>query len=749
METMQKITRAIYRSICAFPGAIIAVIIAAFILSFGAFAHFEVDEDFESGISDPLARSTRDACRRHFGHEQAVVVAFEIGKIDHGSLLAVWELVNQIHDWPEVGQVLSILDLLRPFRRRDEFAAYLKDFRIRNLIELLQKDQLFRGFLVSADLTSLQIVVVPDIQFPDYRRSLYLHLRHLQQSQAGRFNLHITGFPFIQERFFEFIVENNRRFLTLGLICCAVLAWFLFPDPLVLITILLAVAAPTSLTFALYFMNGNKVNLFTSPIIPFALIISLNEIIYLVSFFVRERKNAVQNYENLHRQNFFRLIRPCLINTLTTLIGFLSLYQSPSPSIRLFSLYTSLACFFAYIVTFGLIFSLFRLYQPRFSLGDRVVTRLPRFSRTVRNLVFRHPGKILMVSAIVALLVVPALLSLQKRNALTDNFSAADPLVVAQKFINSKFCGPGYFQVMISDPGLMAPERLAAIDELQRRIGTIAGVDRVFSVIDLMRAFNRQFTGVDQLPATSELARAIVDFFSQRGISDLLVAPDFSTTLLRVHTGLTDDFQIELMREKVLQQTAGIMPAGMQADVTGDLYLNALLQKNILVNITWSFAAAVLMIIAVFYLVFRSVFIALVALLVNFYPILTAYAAAGLLGLPLNPSTAVVGCVMSGLIVDDTLHLLTYLQESRQPSAARKVLAAIRDLAVPVASSSFLLMLGNAIFILSTFKPFTYFGLIGTLVVIIGLAGDLLVLPVLVLAFTEKKAAVSAETAAV
>ncbi len=748
MKAMQKITRAIYRLICAFPGAIIAVIIAAFILSFGAFANVEVDEDFESGISDPLVLRTRDACRRHFGHEQAVVVAFEIGNIDQESLVAVWELVNQIHDWPEVGQVVSILDLLRPCRRREEFAAYLKDFRIRNLIGLLQEEPLFKGFLVSADLKSLQILVVPDIHFADYRKSLYLHLRHLQQSAAGRFKLHITGLPFIQERFFEFIVENNRRFLTLGLICCAVLAWFLFPDPLVLAAILLAVAAPTSLTFALYFMNGNKVNLFTSPIIPFALIISLNEIIYLVSFFVRERKNAGQNYESLHRQNFFRLIRPCLINTLTTLIGFLSLYQSPSPSIRLFSLYTSLACFFAYIVTFGLIFSFFRLYQPRFSLKDQAGAQMPRFGRAIRNLVFRHPGKILLVSAVAAALVVPALLSLHRRNALTDNFADDDQLVVAQQFISSRFCGPGYFQVMITDPALMEPERLAAVDRLQQRLSTIEGVNRVFSLIDLMRAFNRQFTGVARLPETPELARAIVDFFSQRGIADLLVSPDFSAALLRVHTGVTDDFQIEPMREKVLQQAAGIMPAGMQADVTGSLYLNALLQKNILVNITWSFAAAVLMIIAVFYLVFRSFFIACVALLVNFYPILAAYAVAGFLGLPLNPSTAVVGCVMSGLIVDDTLHLLTYLHESRQPSAARKVLAAIRDLAVPVASSSFLLMLGNAIFILSTFKPFTYFGLIGTLVVIIGLAGDLLILPVLVLAFAEKKAAVSAETAA-
>jgi predicted RND superfamily exporter protein len=488
-------------------------------------------------------------------------------------------------------------------------------------------------------------------------------------------------------------------------------------------------------------MNGNKVNLFTSPIIPFALIISLNEIIYIVSFFVKERKNEHQSYAYLHKKNFFRLIRPCLINTITTLIGFLSLSQNPSPSIRLFSLYTSLACFFAYIVTFGLVFAFFRVYQPCFSLRETGYEKFRWFRRLVRNIVFRHAKAVLLVTVVAALLILPALSRFTTRNALTDSFAAADPLVEAHSFISREFCGPYHFQVMVSGPDLMNPEKLAAIAGFQRRIEKISGINRVFSVIDLMLAFNRQFTGEAVLPATSGLAYGIIDFFAQRGISDLLMSTDFSTTLLRVHTSFTDDFKIEPLREKIMAVAGELEAHGLETGVTGDVYLNATMQKNILKNITWSFAAAVIMIVAVFYLVFRSLSVAVIALLVNFFPILSAYALASFLGLPLNPSTAVVGCVMSGLIVDDTLHLLTFLQENKQPTTIRKVMAANRELTMAVSSSSFLLMVGNAIFILSSFKPFTYFGLIGTLVVLIGLAGDLIVLPVLVLASGQKKRA--------
>ncbi|HNV72148.1 MAG TPA: hypothetical protein PKO06_20745, partial [Candidatus Ozemobacteraceae bacterium] len=452
--------RFLYHGLSRHPGVIIGIIVGAFLLSFGAFTHIEIDDDFEVGITDPQAQAARALYRQHFQHEQAILVALPIAGLTRENLLSLWDLTNELQQLPEVNRVMSILSLLRPCRKREEFERYLRDFRLRNLEELIRRDDLFRGFLVNGDLTALQILVVPDVQVDNYRHKLYKGLNGILSRHAKPGAAHVFGFPYIQERFFEFIVENNQRFLTIGFIGCAILAWFLFPDPVILLLILFAIAAPTVFTFAVYFMNGNKINLFTSPIIPFTLIISLNEIIYIISFFVAERKRDDQTYSLLHEQNFHRLIRPCLINTATTLIGFLSLSQSPSQSIRLFSLYTSLACLFSYLVTFSLIFAFLRLYKPRFSLSSHQRPKFPWLERLQKRLVFRYPIAILCITAVSIALAVPLLHSYERRNSLSDNFATDDPLLSSHAFIRDRFCGPSHLQVLVSHPNLLQTKQL-------------------------------------------------------------------------------------------------------------------------------------------------------------------------------------------------------------------------------------------------------------------------------------------------
>ncbi len=738
---LPRISRVLYRLLSEHPVAVIAVVVAAFFLSFGAFAHVEIDEDFEAGISDARALEARRLYQQHFESEQAVLIAFPIDGLTRETLLSLWELSDELQRLPETAQVMSILDLLRPCRTLEEFSLYLKDFRLRNLGEIIRRTALLRGFLISADLRAIQLLVIPNVRIDHYRSLLYTHINEIISRRNGQAQAHVFGFPYVQQRFFEFIAENNKRFLTIGFIGCAILAWFLFPDPVILLLILFAIAAPTAFTFAVYFMNGNKINLFTSPIIPFTLIISLNEIIYIVSFFAVEMHHAGQSYLDLHKTNFQKLIRPCMINTLTTLIGFLSLSQSPSPSIRLFALYTSLACLFAYLVTFGLIFAFLRLYQPRFSLTSRPSFRMPHLTRFIKHLVFRHPGKVLAITTIGIMLSGFSLMFYERRNALTDNFAADDPLVASHAFISRHFGGPFHFQVLITHPQLMSRERLASIAAFQRRIERLPHIDRTYSIVDLVLGFQQEFTGDRELPRSEELTQAIVRLFAPRGLSELFINPAMTVTLLRVTTPLTDDFQIEALQTSIMEAASATLPVDMRVEVTGDVYLNAVMQKNILENITWSFGAAIVMIIGTFWLVFRRFSMAFIALVVNFAPIGAAYAVVRLFGIPLNPSTAVVGCVMSGLIVDDTLHLLTFYADSRQPTTLRRLLATMRELSSPVSSSSILLALGNAVFLFSPFKPFQYFGLIGTLVVGIGLVGDLVILPALLLVFSRTKKA--------
>jgi len=733
---MKKLAELAYFLVSQKPYAVMIVIFAAFVLSFGAFAHVETADDIESGITDPAVLQTFARFRTEFGHEQQILIAFPVAGIDRAALLDLWSLVHRLRALPQIRGIMSLLDVLKPFNRREDFEAYLLDFRIENLNELLQKNSMFDNFLVSADRRALQVVVMPDMDYPDCQKQLYKELNRLLPDYFGQREYHVFGYMYFKERFFEFIERNNLVFITLGFILCTVLAWFFFPDVVVLVLILCSVGIPAVLTFAIYFANGNKINLFTSPIIPFALIISLSEIIYLVSFFIRTHKHGNRPYELLHRENFFRLLRPCLINSLTTLIGFLSLSYSPSPNIRLFSLYTSLACFLSYFVTFGLIFSALKLYQPKFS---RSVQKERRYGegirRFLRNAIFRHTGKVLAASVIIGLLALPFVFSAQTRNSLEDSFAANDKILTSWQFIKTHFSGPYQLLLMISHPDLLSRAFLEKIDLLHDELLQMPEINRVFSLVSLLKAFTESFSSGPEIPESEQLIFSILEFFDARGIAEMVISPNADILLLRVGINQSDDFVIYDLGQRVLVEARSLLPASTSVEITGEVYSQAVLQRNILDNISSSFAAAILMISLVFLVVFRSLSLSFIALLINFYPIFFAYALAFLAGIPLNPSTAIAGCVMSGLIVDDTLHTITFYHDSHQRTTQRRLLFTMQQMTWPVIYSSILLGLGNAIFIFSDFKPFAYFGAIGALIVIIGVLGDLIVLPGCILAY--------------
>jgi len=744
----ERAVRACYALTDRFPWAVLCVFLGLCILSFGAFSEIRTEDEIESTITDRRALEVHEEFRRHFDEERRIAIAWDIPALDRQALIHLRRVVDAVKAVPEAGRVFSVLDLLGPQRDSERFAESLTDGRIARLAEFLRDDRTAKGQLISDDMHALAVVVIPDTDRHDWQNRL---CESLDRTLSGLFEgreFHVFGYPWFKQRFMAAVERNNRIFLAASFLVCAVLAWFLIPDPGILLMIVLAVLLPAVYTFAIYFMNGNRVNLFTAPIVPFALVISLNEIIFIVSHFTGAGRKAdipddqagEAEYLRLHERNFRYLIRPCFINMLTTLIGFFVLSANPSRNIQLFSVYTSLACFFSYLVIFGFVFAFLRIHRPPATTSGG--PRSPRFfqlQRGVKRLVFGYPRAILLAGALASFLGGFAALQMPARNGLDDIFSPADPLIRSFRFMAERFGAPYSMTLMVRGRDLLTPEGIRQTERLQKKVSGVAGVTRVFSAADLVHAFNERFTGSPGIPDTPDAIRAILSFFANRGMAGFYAAPDGRRLAIEIGIASSDDREILRIGDAVKAAAEGALPEGVEAELTGEIYLGAMMQGLILDNVARSFAAALVMIVAVFWVAFGRFRQALFALLVNFLPILAAYGTASLAGMPFNPSTAVVGCVMSGLVVDDTLHILTHFGDSRGKSLVRRVLGVLDAMFHPVLFSALLLGLANAVFLASDFQPFREFGGIGALIVVFGILGDLVFLPALFLVFGENR----------
>lgn len=129
----------------------------------------------------------------------------------------------------------------------------------------------------------------------------------------------------------------------------------------------------------------------------------------------------------------------------------------------------------------------------------------------------------------------------------------------------------------------------------------------------------------------------------------------------------------------------------------------------------------------------RSFRLAMIAIPVNVLPLMLAAGVLALLGATLDPLAAVIVAVALGIAVDDTLHLLARTREElargRAPHEAMLHASGHSGRALVVTTAA--LAAGLLVQLLSSFPPLRMLGGLGTIVVVGALVADLTLLPAL------------------
>ena len=141
-------------------------------------------------------------------------------------------------------------------------------------------------------------------------------------------------------------------------------------------------------------------------------------------------------------------------------------------------------------------------------------------------------------------------------------------------------------------------------------------------------------------------------------------------------------------------------------------------------------------------MLFRSVRIALLALLPNGLPLVIGYGTIGLLGWELDPLAAVILALGVGIAVDDTIHVLVRVRERLRagdelPTAIDNALA---HSGRAVLITSVVISGGLAINVFSSFPPLMMLGVLGAVVMLSALLCDVLLLPALLILFRADRA---------
>lgn len=512
-----------------------------------------------------------------------------------------------------------------------------------------------------------------------------------------------------------------------------------------------------------------EVTVISSNFISLQLIVTMSLAIHL-SVRYREllRSNPEASHHDIIRDATVSMFIPCLFVILTTVVGFGSLLLSELLPVINLGWMMSTGIAISFVISFLVFPAVLALTtkQPPY-MGFEQHFRLTQALGRVAEKYSRH---IYVVSAIVLLLGVTGASRLIVENSFIDYFKSDTEIYKGMKLIDTTLGGTTPLDVIVDfsvdkqqpaktaaenvDPlfaemaagfevAASGPEywftddKMTRIEEIHDYLDALAETGKVLSFGTVLKT-GRIINGGKNLDSL-QLA-LIYNRLPDRYRSVLLdpyidVESDQARFTLRVI-----DSREDLRRNQLLEKISSELPekVNIAADdvrLAGIMLLyNNMLQSLFDTQIK-TLALVVLILGAMFFILFRSLKIAFISLSSNIISISAVFGLMGWANIPLDMMTITIAAISMGIAVDDTIH---YLHRFRiEVAKDADYLAAMHrshaSIGYAIFYTSIAIIVGFSVLVLSNFLPTIYFGLLTVMAMLTALTANLLLLPRLIL----------------
>ncbi len=449
---------------------------------------------------------------------------------------------------------------------------------------------------------------------------------------------------------------------------------------------------------------------------------------------------------------------PVFLTSLTTTIGFLSMNFSESPPFRRLGNITAMGIAAAFVLAVTFLPALMSLFPLRPAAASKRESRWPD---RLADLVVRFRRPILVGAAAViagSALLIP-------RNELNDDFveyfdsSTAFRQNTAYAIENGiGFYNLEYSLAAGSANGISDPAFLRKVEDFAGWYRQQPEVLSVVSIADVMKRLNRNMHGDSapyyRIPESRELAAQYLLLYEMSlpyGL-DLNNQIDIDKSAARF-TVITNPITAREIREFGARAdrwladrgfSGGQARASSQA-LTGPAAMFARISQHNIQGMLTGTLLGILLVSACLIVAFRSLRLGLISLLPNLGPAVVAFGIWGVLIGQVGMFSSTVTAMTFGIVVDNTVHLLSkflYARRALGASPQDAVRHAYKVVGPALLVSNVVLVVGFAILAASSFEVNAQMGLLSALTIAIALVFDLLVLPPLLLALEGRSAAV-------
>jgi predicted RND superfamily exporter protein len=603
--------------------------------------------------------------------------------------------------------------------------------------------QRLRGTLIGPDgQTSCAVVVLTFDGNADRTRSIETIIAVAEEKTGlSRDELHIAGPPVDGVTIDAESRQGVNVFGALSTLASVALCWFCIRSWMLTGTIILAGLTGQAFVLALVHFLGFRLDaiLIVMPSLVFVLTVSAG--IHLIGYHTDDTPTGHNEHPAVRA---LRLgWKPCLLAALTTAIGLSSLVLSEIRPVAAFGGIAAIGLMASVSLLLLLLPGAMVKWPPRVRAGSQQTsTRWGEFSSRV----CRSSGMISVVGIIALVALTGGLSSIATSVDVLSLFAPESRSIRDYTWLETNIGPVIPVEVAVEiDPAceLSLLERMRLIDQLGKRVGAVEGLSGVTSAVTFAPPLE---TGTDL--ASMFRARVLdtrLQQDRQRFVDEHYLYENDEQQIWRIsarasalagvrYTDIMQQLRKSVEDELSENSLASELPAGqVRARFTGIMPLIETVQEMILQDLSRSFGTAFLLITLVMIAVVRSLRTALVAMVPNVFPVVAAFGLMGWLAVPVDIGSLMTASVALGIAVDDTIHFLaSYRRLTAQGNDSESaVRGAIHHCGRAMLQTTVICGLGLLVFAASSFIPTHRFGLMMCGLMVAALAGDLLLLPAL------------------
>ena len=598
-------------------------------------------------------------------------------------------------------------------------------------------------------------------------------IRAIMDSHRQDAQLFLGGISMIADDLISFI-KNDLKVFGLGVLLFLIVALgFIFKNKRWVILPILCCAFSALSMMGLLGMFGWQVTVISSNFISLQLIITMAITIHLI---VRYRGLALNQPDAEHRELISDTIRlmvtPCLFAALTTMAGFGSLLLCNILPVRTFGWMMIAGIVVSLLVTFllfpaGLMLVRKKIPKTRRKSKYSLTSFLAGFTENHGTMILVLSGAIFIISAVgISRLVV--------ENSFIDYFKETTEIYQGMKVIDQNLGGTTPLDVIVEieatdisaqaskseevatgdgefdefdefekneDDGKywFTSDRMALVKKIHDYLESVPEIGKVLSLGTMLKIAEKLNHGK---PLDNFQLALLYGELPER-FREMVLKPYVSVKHNQLRFSVrVKDSEKSLQRDALLKKIRHdlISKLGLKEEnvhLAGLLVLYNNMLQSLFETQILTLGVAVLALMGMFLILFKSLKIALIAIAPNLLAIGAVLGFMGWVNIPLDMMTITIAAISIGIAVDNTIHYIYRFKNefTGYRDYTKTMHHCHGSIGYAMYYTSVTIIIGFSILALSNFLPTIYFGLLTGLAMLIALLAALTLLPQLLIVF--------------